>query len=690
MVPNDTSVIGKFRLTHYLQGDRNKIWEEIMKRLVVLFFLILGIINLAFFSRAASPEHSSLSPYFFIEGRESSVENFPLKDTRVDVAVSGIIAAVTVTQTYSNLGSEPINGSYIFPGSTSAAVHGMKMTIGDRVIKAKIKEKEKARKTFDTAKKEGKNASLLEQKRPNVFSMEVANIMPGDTIEVELKYTELLVPDSGIYEFIYPTVVGPRYTSLAPEDASDSEKWVHNPYLKQGSDPRTDFSIKVSLAAGLPIQEISSSSHDIEVKFGNESQALIGLTNQDGFGGDRDFILKYRLSGNQISSGLILQQGDEENFFLLMTQPPKRVEQKTIPAREYVFVIDVSGSMSGYPLDTAKLLIKELIGGLLPTDTFNVMFFAGDSEVLSSTSVPATPTNIQRAVNMIDNSKGGGGTELLKAMKRAMKMPKQEGLSRTMVVVTDGYIHAEQEVFELIQQNLDRTNVFAFGIGSSVNRYLIEGVAKSGQGEPFIVTKANEAQAAADRFSQYVSSPVLTDIEVSFDGIEVYDVEPPTVPDLFAERPIVVFGKWRGEPAGLVSVTGNNGAGVYQRKIPVGGAVTKGHEGALNYLWARNRISRIADFNARRGNTHKRDEIVSLGLKYNLLTPFTSFIAIDEIIRNPNQDSRDVKQPLTLPKNVSNLVVGGGLKTVPEPGLILLAVLLLASTLISRLRRRRG
>src|SRR5210317_1120633 len=282
---------------------------------------------------------------------------------------------------------------------------------------------------------------------------------------------------------------------------------------------------------------------------------------------------------------------------------------------------------------------------------------------------------------MIDNSKGGGGTELLKAMKRAMKLPKQEGFSRTMVVVTDGYIHAEQEVFELIQQNLDRTNVFAFGIGSSVNRYLIEGVAKSGQGEPFIVTKANEAQAAADRFSQYVSSPVLTDIEVSFDGIEVYDVEPPTVPDLFAERPIVVFGKWRGEPAGLVSVTGNNGAGVYQRKIPVGGAITKGHEGALNYLWARNRISRIADFNARRGNTHNRDEIVSLGLKYNLLTPFTSFIAIDEIIRNPNQDSRDVKQPLSLPKNVSNLAVGGGVKTVPEPGLILLAVLLLASTL---------
>ncbi|MGI9535966.1 MAG: vWA domain-containing protein, partial [Desulfocapsaceae bacterium] len=450
------------------------------------------------------------------------------------------------------------------------------------------------------------------------------------------------------------------------------------------------FSIEVSLAAGMPVQEISSSSHDIDVKFGNESQALVKLTNQDGFGGDRDFILRYRLSGSQISSGLILQQGDDENFFLLMTQPPKRVEQNTIPAREYVFVIDVSGSMSGYPLDTAKLLIKELIGGLLPTDTFNVMFFAGDSDVLSPTSVSATPTNIQRAMNMVDGSEGGGGTELMKAMKRAMKLPRHEGVSRTMVVITDGYINAEHEVFELIQQNLNHTNVFTFGIGSSVNRYLIEGMAKSGLGEPFIVTKANEAQAAADRFAQYVSNPLLTDIDVTFDGLEVYDVEPPTVPDLFAERPIIVFGKWKGEPAGLVTVSGINGEGVYQRKIPVGGAVTKDHDGALNYLWARNRISRISDFKARKGNKHNRDEIVSLGLKYNLLTPFTSFIAVDEIIRNPNGASKDVKQPLPLPKNVSNLAVGGGVKTVSEPGLFLLAALLLASTLIPSLRRRKA
>ncbi len=660
-----------------------------MKRIVVLFFLLLGIINLMFFSRVASSEEHSISPYFFVEGGESSLEHFPLKDTAVDVVISGVFAAVTVRQVYSNMGGEPINGSYIFPGSTRAAVHGMKMTIGDRVVKAKIKEKEEARKTFAAAKQHGKNASLLEQKRANVFSMEVANIMPGDTIEIELSYTELLVPEDGTYAFVYPAVVGPRYTSVTPEEASPSERWVQNPYLKKGSAPRTNFSIKVALAAGLPIQEIGSGSHDIDVSFREQSQALVTLTKEDGFGGDRDFILDYRLAGTNISTGLILQQGEDENFFLLMTQPPKRVQPDHIPAREYLFVIDVSGSMSGYPLDTAKLLVKDLLGDLRPTDTFNVMFFAGDSEVLSKGPVPATQANIQRALAMIGSSSGGGGTELKKAMNRAMKLPKQEGVSRTMVVLTDGYIHAEKEVFELIQQNLGHTNVFAFGIGSSVNRYLVEGMAKAGQGEPFVVTRADEAEAAASNFARYISQPVLTDIDVAFSGIDVYDVEPPVVPDLFAERPLIVMGKWRGEPTGLVTVSGTSGTGPYTRKIPAGGAVDHSRDGALHYLWARTRISRISDFNSRQGSTQHREEIVALGLKYNLLTPFTSFIAVDEIIRHPNLDSRDVKQPLPLPARVSNLAVGGGVRRVPEPGLFLLAALVCASMLLPRLRRKR-
>ena len=535
-----------------------------MKQFItLLIWALLGACAVAELSHGTTPGQAPESPYFLVEGAESSLDNFPLQATRVEVDIVGVIADVTVRQTYANMGGEPINATYIFPGSTTAAVHGMVMTIGDRVIRAKINRKEEARKIFEAAKNQGKNSSLLEQKRANVFSMEVANIMPGDTIEITLEYTELLIPADGTYEFLYPTVVGPRYVKQSGESPPASARWVANPYLKKGSDPRTDFSLSLSLVAGMPIREIGSSTHDIDVDFIKDSQVAVKLADQGEFGGNRDFILSFRLSGKKIATGLIVQKGEDENFFLLMAQPPERTAPELLPAREYLFVIDVSGSMSGYPLDTAKALLKDLISDLQPRDTFNVMFFAGGSEVMAEASVPATEPNIRRALDMIERSNGGGGTELLKAMNRAMKLAKDPGVSRTMVVITDGFISAEREVFELIQQNLGHTNVFAFGIGSSVNRYLIEGIARSGQGEPFIVTRPDEARPAAARFASYISSPLLTGIEVDFEGLDVYDVEPPSIPDLFAQRPIVAFGKWRGEAVGLVTVSGENGEGAY-------------------------------------------------------------------------------------------------------------------------------
>ncbi len=661
-----------------------------MKQIVTAaIWLVVEVLGLTAIAHGDQVSDKTLSPYFWVKSEESSLENFPLQSTDVNVVISGVIANVVVRQVYSNRGNTPINGHYLFPGSTRAAVHGMKMTVGNRVIKAEIKEKEQARKTHETAKKQGKATSLLEQHRANVFSMEVANIMPGDTIEIELKYTELLVPEGGTYEFVYPTVVGPRYSSVPVNESTHDNRWVQNPYLKSGSDPHTEFTLSVDLVTGMPVHQVSCETHDTEITFASESRAQVALTEHGEFGGDRDFILHYRLTGQQIASGLILQQGNDENFFLLMTQPPKRIEQSVIPPREYIFVVDVSGSMAGYPLDTAKSLLANLIGNLRPTDMFNVLLFAGGSEIMSDSSAAATSTHVQRAIKMIDGSKGGGGTELLQAMTRAMELPGKEGVSRTMIVITDGYVHTENEIFKVIQQNLDHTNLFAFGIGSSVNRHLIEGMARSGQGEPFIVTSSGQAGPVAQRFLKYIKSPVLTDIDISFEGLDVYDVEPPALPDLFAERPVVVFGKWKGEPSGTVNVSGLNGAGEFHQDIPVDSALFEDQSAPLKYLWARSRIDRISNFNPQKDNREKREELVSLGLHYNLLTQFTSFVAVDEIVRNPDMNSKDVKQPLTLPKNVSNLAVGGEIRSVPEPGVIILALMLLLVLTVSK-RQRKG
>lgn len=611
-----------------------------------------------------------LSPYFHIQSDEPELDKMPLLGTSVEARIAGVIADVTVVQEYKNEGTRPIEAIYVFPASTRAAVYGMKMTIGERTIVARIEERKKAREEYEAAKKAGKSASLLEEERPNVFRMNVANILPNDHIHVEMQYTELLVPTEGVYEFVYPTVVGPRYSTLKESDAKDSEDWVKNPYLHEGEAPAYTFSMEVTLSCGLPIREISCPSHAVNVDYESKSTAAIRTKESEKQGGNRDFILKYRLSGDKIESGLLLYAGEKENFFLLMVQPPEGVSQEIIPPREYIFIVDVSGSMNGFPLDISKELMRNLLSSLRPVDTFNLLLFAGSSHLMSERCLPATSENIQEAIRLMERQRGGGGTEILPALKRALSLPKGENASRSIVVVTDGYVRVETEVFDLIRSNLGEANMFAFGIGTSVNRYLIEGMARVGMGEPFVVTEKSNARAKAETFETYIRSPVLTNIEKAFSGFSAYDVEPLSVPDVLAQRPVIVYGKWRGKPEGRITLTGVSGKGKqfrFETRVQEV-APEKAHFG-LKYLWARKRIALISDYNTIDHDRERVEEITSLGLKYNLLTPYTSFVAIDTIVRTDGEKTVTVKQPLPLPQGVSDLAVGasapGGLARSP-------------------------
>lgn len=625
----------------------------------------------------AAVEDKTLSPYFKILAENTAnTEQLPLLETSAQVDIAGVIADVKIRQVYQNRGQSPIEAIYVFPGSTKAAVYAMKMTIGERTVVAKIKERKAAKAAYKLAKKQGKRSSLLEQQRPNVFQMNVANIMPGDRIVVEMAYTELIIPEQGVYEFVYPAVVGPRYSESSSINAADTESWIVNPYLQENEQALYLFDIKVSLAAGIPIQALSSPSHQVDVNYDQQGRADVYLKATEKHKGDRDYILHYQLRSKKIESGLLLHEGEKENFFLLMAQPPKRIKSTSIPAREYIFIVDVSGSMHGFPLDTSKRLMAELLSGLRATDSFNILFFSGGSSVLSEKSLAVNKTNIDKAISMMENQRGGGGTRLLPAIKRAMAIPAEETTSRSFVVVTDGYVSVETEAFDYIKNNLNRANFFSFGIGSSVNRYLIEGLARVGQGEPFVITSADQAFQTAQRFREYIETPVLTGINLKFDGFDAYDVEPKTLPDLFAEKPLIIYGKWRGNTEGKIHLSGYQGDGHYSESIDIKTDKNTDSNSALPYLWARQRIAELGDFEKIHPDSDRKAEITNLGLNYNLLTAYTSFIAIDDEIINPEGQSKKVKQPLPLPKGVSNLAVGGIVPTTPEPGIIsLLSVL---------------
>jgi len=654
-------------------------------RIVCLVLIAVSMVSIS--SSAQAQDDKTLSPYFFVQG-DPTLDHLPLKDTRVQIDVSGVIADVKVMQTYRNEGSRPINARYVFPASTRAAVYAMRMRIGDQVIVAKIKEREKAKQEFDKARQEGKSASLLEQNRPNVFSMSLANVMPGDQVEVELRYTELLAPTDGVYEVVFPTVVGPRYSSQQEPSSSGAPKEnapVKIPYLHQGEKPTNSLHISARISAGVPILDLSCTSHQISPQWQSSTIARLVLDNTGQFQGDRDFILRYRLSGEQIASGLLLYQGGAENFFLYMAQPPQRVTEAEIPAREYIFVVDVSGSMDGFPLNTAKRLLRDLIGRLRPSDLFNVVLFAGDSAALSGKSLRADQQNISKAIRLIEQQRGAGGTELLAAVKQAMSIPREGNVSRSVVMVTDGYISGEQGVFDYIRDNLNQCNVFSFGIGSSVNRYLIEGVAKAGMGEPFIVTTEVEAPAVAAKFREYIQTPLLTDIQVSSTGFDIYDVNPGRLPDLFAQRPVILFGKWRGPVGGTLEMRGRSGQGEYLTRVDVAGVQPDEANQALRYLWARSRIAELSDYGFGDPDADRVRDITSLGLKYNLLTQYTSFIAVRETVSNNQGPAHDVEQPLPLPLEVSDMAVGSE----PELLWLMAASTVIALIMFLRWRRRR-
>jgi Ca-activated chloride channel family protein len=459
---------------------------------------------------------------------------------------------------------------------------------------------------------------------------------------------------------------------------------------------------------------LSSPTHPIAVEGVGSDNATFTLA-PDSTHADRDVVVEYRLAGAAIDAGILLQPGKGENFFLALVQPPARVHATDILPREYVFIVDVSGSMRGFPLDTAKKLLRGLIGSLRPTDTFNVIPFAGGLSQLAPQSVAANGANIATALRFIDGQTGGGGTELLPALRYALAMPADETRARTFVVVTDGYVAIEKEAFDLVRGSLGRANLFAFGIGSSVNRHLIEGLARAGRGEPFFVLDGAHADAEAARLRRMIEAPVLTRVRVSFDGFDAYDVDPPQVPDLFAQRPLVVVGKYRGAPTGSITIEGFSGGGAWRRTLEVssqppprpspasgGGSeattasggestATSGGAGAeatsLRTLWARSRVQTLADSQRLRADDETRAEILRLGLAYALLTDYTSFIAVDKVIVNPGGQGADVDHPSPLPARVEETALAK-VPSTPEPEFYALAALAAALTWWSRRRRR--
>lgn len=626
----------------------------------------------------------------------------PLKHTDVQADVAGYVAHVAVTQEFSNPSREPIEAVYTFPLPNDAAVDDMTMTVGSRVVQGEIKRKEEAREIYEAAKSEGKAAALLDQERPNIFTQNVANIMPGDSVKITIKYVNVLKYDDGRYEWSFPLVVGPRYTPsggytvpgrrgapsapLAPKNGGGGEETSPTAVVTDadkitpaitppGTRAGHDISIHVHLEAGLPITGLTSVLHPISTRANGPTGADVTLQNGNEIP-NKDFILRWTAAGSEMQSGMLTYapgpaqvasltatpsigpRGAGGGYFTLVLQPPLAPARSQVSPKEMVFVIDQTGSQQGWPIEKAKETMRHCIQSLNPGDTFQLLGFNTDVFPCFPQAVPANPQTVKQALDYLAPLQGAGGTDILKAADYALKMPADPNRLRIVCFMTDGYVGDDMQVIDYVKKHRGEARMFPFGVGDSVNRFLIDGMAREGRGAAEYVTLDEQGKEASDRFYKRVADPILLDPQVDWHGLPVEETFPQHIPDVFSQGPVIIKGRYRQAAEGDVTVRGLLHGQPWQQTIHVVFPAAKADGSAIATLWAREKIEDLQNedwMGAQTGHPDAaiKEQIVRTALDYRLMSQWTSFVAVEQRVVNIGGRQRTIDVPVEMPEGVS-------------------------------------
>ena len=623
---------------------------------------------------------------------ENEIVECPLKHTDVKAIISGFIARVTVTQTFENPYDEKIEAVYVFPLPHTAAVDDMTMVIGERRVVGLIKRRDEARAMYERAINQGATASLLEQERPNIFTQSVGNIKPGKEIRIEISYVDVLNYDMGTYEFHFPMVVGPRYIPGAPiskkpklpkeltgkvgeveapmEGGDPSGTgWspdttrvpdasrITPPVLKPGYRTGHDISLSVSLEAGVPVGDIKSPNHKVTLERIGASGAVAEILPADSIP-NKDFVMKYAVIGEKPEMAVLAHsKGRDQGYFMLMIQPKLDAELAKAPPREVVFLVDVSGSMGGHPTEKVKEAMRHFFRLSKPNDTVQVITFAGYANKLFERPVAATKENVSRALNFTQQIQAGGGTEMLKGIRMVLNEPVDPERVRIVVMLTDGYIGNEAEIIaEVGRRAGDQIRFWAVGIGSSPNRFLIDGVAKQGGGMSGVIELNTDPKELVSQIVDRIHRAQLANIQIDWNDLSVYEIFPRRIPELWAGRPVILFGRYAEGGKTQIELSGVAEGKPLSYSLDVALPRTQPKHGVLSKTWARKKIEDISAQMFYADTPEVIEEITQVALTYRLMSQYTSFVAVDEsevqLVSQQAKPPRRVLVPVPLPAGV--------------------------------------
>jgi len=584
----------------------------------------------------------------------------PLKHTDVKGQISGYIATVDVTQQFHNPYDEKIEAVYVFPLPQNAAINEFIMTIGERRIRGIIRERKEAEEIYRQAKSQGHVASLLTQERPNIFTQKVANIEPGKQIDVNIKYFNTLAYMDGWYEFVFPMVVGPRFNppgctdgvgAVARGKAGISGQKTEVQYLKPSERSGHDISLAVDIDAGVEIEKLVCTSHVITNSTSSRNKRTVKLCSLDSIP-NKDFVLRYKVAGKKVKSALVTHRDERGGFFTLMLYPPENLSYLKRAPMEMIFVLDCSGSMSGKPIEKAKQAITRALKKLQPNDTFQVIRFSNNASQFGHEPVPATRDNISKAIAYVENLHGSGGTMMIEGIKAALDFAHDPQRFRLVSFMTDGYIGNETEILAAIYQRLGASRIFSFGVGTSVNRYLLDRMAKLGKGAVAYIGLDDSAGEIVDNFYDRISHPALTDVEIDWGDMQVTDMYPGLIPDLFVGRPVIITGRFKGNGSTAIHVKGNVGDMTQDIAIAADLGDSAATHSGIACVWARKKIETLGSQATYDRNPDLPGEIKQVALEYGLMSAFTAFIAVDSSHKTSGDHGVTVNVPVPVPDGV--------------------------------------
>ena len=578
----------------------------------------------------------------------------PLRHTDVHATVSGFVARVVVSQEFTNPLTEPVEALYTFPLSERGAVDAMEMRTGDRVIRGSIKEREEARRIYDAARAAGQLAGLLDQERPNVFTQSLANLMPGASVTVRIEYVEPLVFEDGRFTLSVPTVVGPRFN---PPGAVPDSARITPPVTPEGTRAGHDLSITVDVEAGVPIAGVESRLHEIVVDRPGPTRARVRLAERATIP-NRDFVLAWTVAGDDVrSTVLAYRRPGEDGYATIVLMPPARLPAAAVAPKELVFVVDRSGSQSGLPLMKAKETLLWILDRLGPDDTFQIVSFSNETEMLFERPERATPEMRRRARAYVDGLEANGGTYMADAIERVCKAPADANRLRIVTFMTDGYVGNDFEVLGLVKKLRGTSRWFAFGTGNSVNRFLIDGMARLGGGEAEYVLLNEDGAKVAEKFWARIGSPVLTDVRLELDGLDLVQVLPDAPSDVWAQRPLIIQARYRRPGRGRVVLHGFRQGRPYEQALDVTLPEQATEYDAVASMWARAKVDDLMgqDLAAVQNGSFPdalRHAVIDVALAHRLVTQFTSFVAVEDRVVNEGGRQHTVQVPVEMPQGV--------------------------------------